>query len=92
MDILKFVNLILALVFENYFMSSVVEIWCKTILICINSKDFCDCEAECAFHCWQGYRAEMDNPTMVLLLPPILRNRKDVLFGNMSEIYDFHNR
>lgn len=40
----------------------------------------------------QGYRAEMDNPAMVILLPPILRNRKDVLFGNMPEIYDFHNK
>ncbi|EOB03370.1 Proto-oncogene DBL, partial [Anas platyrhynchos] len=39
-----------------------------------------------------GYRAEMDNPAMVILLPPILRNRKDVLFGNMPEIYDFHNK
>ncbi|XP_053130406.1 proto-oncogene DBL isoform X3 [Hemicordylus capensis] len=39
-----------------------------------------------------GYRAEMDNPTMTLLLPPLLRNRKDVLFGNMPEIYEFHNR
>ncbi|XP_060105856.1 proto-oncogene DBL isoform X1 [Heteronotia binoei] len=39
-----------------------------------------------------GYRAEMDNPAMVFLLPPVLRNRKDVLFGNMPEIYDFHNR
>uniref|UniRef100_A0ABM5EVW0 Proto-oncogene DBL isoform X3 n=1 Tax=Pogona vitticeps TaxID=103695 RepID=A0ABM5EVW0_9SAUR len=39
-----------------------------------------------------GYRAEMDNPTMAFLLPPPLQNRKDVLFGNMPEIYDFHNR
>nr|XP_060612422.1 proto-oncogene DBL isoform X2 [Anolis sagrei ordinatus] len=39
-----------------------------------------------------GYRAEMDNPTMAFLLPPLLENRKDVLFGNMSEIYDFHNK
>ncbi|KAJ7403812.1 Proto-oncogene DBL [Pitangus sulphuratus] len=39
-----------------------------------------------------GYRAEMDNPAMLILLPPVLRNRKDVLFGNMSEIYDFHNK
>uniref|UniRef100_A0A8U8C9Y3 Uncharacterized protein n=1 Tax=Geospiza parvula TaxID=87175 RepID=A0A8U8C9Y3_GEOPR len=43
------------------------------------------------FH-WQGYRAEMDNPAMLILLPPVLRNRKDVLFGNMPEIYDFHNK
>ncbi|XP_062440597.1 proto-oncogene DBL isoform X1 [Rhea pennata] len=39
-----------------------------------------------------GYRAEMDNPAMVLLMPPVLRNRKDILFGNMPEIYDFHNK
>ncbi|NWS91950.1 MCF2 protein, partial [Toxostoma redivivum] len=39
-----------------------------------------------------GYRAEMDNPAMLILLPPVLRNRKDVLFGNMPEIYDFHNK
>uniref|UniRef100_A0A8C8SM18 MCF.2 cell line derived transforming sequence n=1 Tax=Pelusios castaneus TaxID=367368 RepID=A0A8C8SM18_9SAUR len=38
-----------------------------------------------------GYREEMDNPAMVILMPPALRNRKDVLFGNMPEIYDFHN-
>ncbi|NXV80826.1 MCF2 protein, partial [Atlantisia rogersi] len=40
----------------------------------------------------QGYRAEMDNPAMLILVPPVLRNRKDVLFGNMPEIYDFHNK
>ncbi|KFZ66238.1 Proto-oncogene DBL, partial [Antrostomus carolinensis] len=39
-----------------------------------------------------GYRAEMDNPAMLILVPPVLRNRKDVLFGNMPEIYDFHNK
>uniref|UniRef100_A0A8C8SK36 MCF.2 cell line derived transforming sequence n=1 Tax=Pelusios castaneus TaxID=367368 RepID=A0A8C8SK36_9SAUR len=31
----------------------------------------------------QGYREEMDNPAMVILMPPALRNRKDVLFGNI---------
>ncbi|XP_030432066.1 proto-oncogene DBL isoform X1 [Gopherus evgoodei] len=39
-----------------------------------------------------GYRAEMDNPAMVILMPPALRNREDILFGNMPEIYDFHNK
>uniref|UniRef100_A0A8D0HEU5 MCF.2 cell line derived transforming sequence n=1 Tax=Sphenodon punctatus TaxID=8508 RepID=A0A8D0HEU5_SPHPU len=39
-----------------------------------------------------GYRAEMDDPTMMFLMPPVLRNRKDILFGNMPEIYDFHNK
>ncbi|XP_058845397.1 proto-oncogene DBL-like isoform X3 [Acipenser ruthenus] len=39
-----------------------------------------------------GYRAEMDNPALSLLLPPVLRIKKDVLFGNMTEIYNFHSR
>ncbi|XP_049623433.1 proto-oncogene DBL [Suncus etruscus] len=38
-----------------------------------------------------GYRSEMDNPEMFGLMPPALRNKKDVLFGNMAEIYEFHN-
>uniref|UniRef100_A0A286XN42 MCF.2 cell line derived transforming sequence n=1 Tax=Cavia porcellus TaxID=10141 RepID=A0A286XN42_CAVPO len=38
-----------------------------------------------------GYRAEMDNPEMFDLIPPVLRNKKDVLFGNMTEIYEFHS-
>uniref|UniRef100_A0A3B3X9L8 MCF.2 cell line derived transforming sequence a n=1 Tax=Poecilia mexicana TaxID=48701 RepID=A0A3B3X9L8_9TELE len=37
-----------------------------------------------------GYRAEMDNPALSGLLPPILRSKKDILFGNMPEIYNFH--
>ncbi|XP_029113013.1 proto-oncogene DBL [Scleropages formosus] len=39
-----------------------------------------------------GYRAEMDNPALVDLLPPVLRSKKEVLFGNMPEIYTFHSR
>ncbi|KAM9850276.1 proto-oncogene DBL [Aulostomus maculatus] len=39
-----------------------------------------------------GYRAEMDNPALSGLLPPILRNKRDILFGNMPEIYNFHSR
>ncbi|XP_024139656.1 proto-oncogene DBL isoform X1 [Oryzias melastigma] len=39
-----------------------------------------------------GYRAEMDNPTLSGLLPPILHSKRDVLFGNMPEIYNFHSR
>ncbi|XP_031713062.1 proto-oncogene DBL isoform X2 [Anarrhichthys ocellatus] len=34
-----------------------------------------------------GYRAEMEDPSMSNLLPPALRSQKDVLFGNMPEIY-----
>ncbi|XP_029463633.1 proto-oncogene DBL isoform X1 [Rhinatrema bivittatum] len=39
-----------------------------------------------------GYRAEMENPAMVTFLPPALRSTKHILFGNMPEIYDFHNK
>ncbi|XP_037833166.1 proto-oncogene DBL isoform X1 [Kryptolebias marmoratus] len=39
-----------------------------------------------------GYRAEMDNPALSGLLPPILQSKRDILFGNMPEIYNFHSR
>uniref|UniRef100_A0A8C8GTK0 MCF.2 cell line derived transforming sequence b n=1 Tax=Oncorhynchus tshawytscha TaxID=74940 RepID=A0A8C8GTK0_ONCTS len=39
-----------------------------------------------------GYRAEMDNPALSNLLPSALRSKKEVLFGNMPEIYKFHSR
>lgn len=41
---------------------------------------------------WQGYASEMDNPAMVHLIPTPLQNKKEVLFGNMPEIYHFHKR
>lgn len=41
---------------------------------------------------FQGYAAEMDNPAMAHLIPSHLLSKKDVLFGNMSEIYQFHKR
>uniref|UniRef100_H3D8M8 MCF.2 cell line derived transforming sequence like n=1 Tax=Tetraodon nigroviridis TaxID=99883 RepID=H3D8M8_TETNG len=40
----------------------------------------------------QGYASEMDNPAMLPLIPAPLQNKKEVLFGNMSEIYHFHKR
>ncbi|XP_074520655.1 guanine nucleotide exchange factor DBS-like [Halichoeres trimaculatus] len=40
----------------------------------------------------EGYAAEMDNPSMAHLIPNTLLSKKDVLFGNMSEIYQFHKR
>ncbi|KAK7154179.1 hypothetical protein R3I94_007520 [Phoxinus phoxinus] len=40
----------------------------------------------------QGYAAEMGNPSMAPLIPAALQNKKDVLFGNMQEIYNFHKR
>ncbi|MCJ8732249.1 hypothetical protein PDJAM_G00209090 [Pangasius djambal] len=38
----------------------------------------------------QGYAAEMDNPAMASIIPAALQNKKNVLFGNMQEIYFFH--
>ncbi|XP_034429330.1 guanine nucleotide exchange factor DBS-like isoform X3 [Hippoglossus hippoglossus] len=40
----------------------------------------------------QGYASEMDNPAMCVLIPAPLQNKKEVLFGNMPEIYHFHKR
>ncbi|KAM3850729.1 guanine nucleotide exchange factor DBS-like [Diretmus argenteus] len=40
----------------------------------------------------EGYAAEMDNPAVAHLMPSTLLNKKDVLFGNMLEIYQFHKR
>ncbi|XP_041858405.1 guanine nucleotide exchange factor DBS isoform X4 [Melanotaenia boesemani] len=40
----------------------------------------------------QGYASEMDNPAMSHLIPAPLQNKKEVLFGNMPEIYHFHKR
>ncbi|XP_033984746.1 guanine nucleotide exchange factor DBS isoform X1 [Trematomus bernacchii] len=40
----------------------------------------------------QGYASEMDNAAMAPLIPAPLQNKKDVLFGNMPEIYQFHKR
>ncbi|KAM9456413.1 proto-oncogene DBL isoform 1-T1 [Clarias gariepinus] len=39
-----------------------------------------------------GYRAEMDNPTLSHILPSELKDKKEVLFGNLPEIYKFHSR
>lgn len=41
---------------------------------------------------WQGYFAELDNSELSHLVPLALQNKRDVLFGNLPEIYDFHNR
>ncbi|XP_035799557.2 guanine nucleotide exchange factor DBS isoform X1 [Amphiprion ocellaris] len=40
----------------------------------------------------EGYFAEMNNAELSHLLPPSLENKRDVLFGNLPEIYEFHNR
>ncbi|XP_050966508.1 guanine nucleotide exchange factor DBS isoform X3 [Labeo rohita] len=40
----------------------------------------------------EGYGAEMDNPAMAHLIPNTLVHKKDILFGNMPEIYQFHKK
>ncbi|KAM9831269.1 guanine nucleotide exchange factor DBS [Neosynchiropus ocellatus] len=40
----------------------------------------------------EGYFAELDNSEISYLIPPSLENKRDVLFGNLPEIYEFHNR
>ncbi|XP_021459781.2 guanine nucleotide exchange factor DBS isoform X6 [Oncorhynchus mykiss] len=40
----------------------------------------------------EGYAAELDNTELSPLIPIALENKKDVLFGNLPEIYEFHNR
>ncbi|XP_039984689.1 guanine nucleotide exchange factor DBS isoform X1 [Xiphias gladius] len=40
----------------------------------------------------EGYFAELDNSELSHLTPPTLENKRDVLFGNLPEIYEFHNR
>uniref|UniRef100_A0A8C6UW20 DH domain-containing protein n=1 Tax=Neogobius melanostomus TaxID=47308 RepID=A0A8C6UW20_9GOBI len=40
----------------------------------------------------QGYYSELDNSELSHLIPPSLENKRDVLFGNLPEIYEFHNK
>lgn len=40
----------------------------------------------------EGYASSLDNPEMNPLIPVVLHNCKDVLFGNLQEIYEFHKR
>ncbi|MBN3306486.1 MCF2L factor, partial [Amia calva] len=40
----------------------------------------------------EGYAAELDNTEFSHLIPAALQNKKEVLFGNLAEIYEFHNR
>ncbi|XP_069069211.1 probable guanine nucleotide exchange factor MCF2L2 isoform X2 [Pleurodeles waltl] len=39
----------------------------------------------------EGYISEVDNPHLMHLIPSLLQNKKEVLFGNLPEIYEFHN-
>lgn len=39
----------------------------------------------------QGYKDEMLNPEMQPLIPINLYGKSDILFGNMEDIFRFHN-
>ncbi|XP_064638483.1 guanine nucleotide exchange factor DBS-like isoform X2 [Lineus longissimus] len=39
----------------------------------------------------EGYILEMDNPDLQDMIPAELIQNKDILFGNLEEIYEFHN-
>ncbi|XP_077987372.1 guanine nucleotide exchange factor DBS-like [Glandiceps talaboti] len=38
----------------------------------------------------EGYEYQIDNPELQHLIPPLLIGKKDVLFANLDDIYDFH--
>lgn len=40
----------------------------------------------------QGYIIPMDFIWLKHLIPDVLRNNKEFLFGNIRELYEFHNR
>ncbi|XP_016104185.1 guanine nucleotide exchange factor DBS [Sinocyclocheilus grahami] len=40
----------------------------------------------------EGYAAALDDPELFYLIPPSLENKKEVLFGNLPEIYEFHQK
>lgn len=40
----------------------------------------------------KGYFEELENTELTHLIPPSLENKRDVLFGNLPEIFEFHNR
>ncbi|KAK7127927.1 hypothetical protein R3I93_020490 [Phoxinus phoxinus] len=40
----------------------------------------------------EGYAAALDDPELIYLIPPSLESKKEVLFGNLPEIYEFHQK
>lgn len=64
----------------------------KQILLYIKQIYSYSVDINDSFPSLKGYRAEMENPALSSLLPPILHSKQDILFGNMPEIYNFHSR
>lgn len=44
----------------------------------------------CDVFLWQGYQDKVDEPEMRHLVPDAVRSKKDILFGNLKDIYRFH--
>ncbi len=63
---------------------SVKYLWC--------SVEIFDCGLFVVFIFVQGYAAALDDPELIYLIPPSLENKKEVLFGNLTEIYEFHQK
>ena len=40
----------------------------------------------------RGYIEEMENPDLISFIPDVLQGKKDVLFANWQELYNFHKR
>lgn len=40
----------------------------------------------------QCFMAEMTNPANQSVIPAGISGKQDVVFGNMNEIYEFHNK
>ena len=38
----------------------------------------------------QGYYQRFDDPSLQMMIPPPLLGQKHILFGNLSDIYNFH--
>jgi hypothetical protein len=41
---------------------------------------------------FQGYYHEMENPALRNIIPDQLIGKKDILFGNLEQIYNFHRK
>ena len=42
--------------------------------------------------CGQSYARELDNPYNDHMIPEALKGQRDMLFGNLEEIYNFHSK
>lgn len=73
--------------FPNYFI--------KVLFPGVANSDHLSHAPFCKTHLFaplQGYITPMDFIWLKHLIPDVLQNNKDFLFGNIRELYEFHNR